>query len=381
MASETENFRLKELKNKHLTLFFTYGVSLKLWQEKGMLDRELKLYEKLGEYFGKIYFLTYGCEDSIFADELRKKNIWVLPKKYRLPNFIYSIILPLIYRRELLSCDFYKTNQMLGSWSAVIAKWFFKKKLIVRTGYTLSIFSKKVSKIKFVISKIIEFLALNNSDLFVVATQEEKEYFDKYKNKVKVIPNYVDTDLFKPMPELKNKENKTVLLFIGRLERQKNLENLILALENFDGVRLQVIGSGSLKNRLENLANGKKVSIEFLGNKPYNELPKYINYSDIFVLPSLYEGNPKVLLEAMSCGKVVLGANTVGSTNIITDKKSGFLSLPDAVSLRSKIKEIFSLTSGELLQKISFVARDFINKNYSLKKVLNLEIQNYEEPN
>ena len=56
-----ENFMAENsinLKNKKLALFFTYGVSLDLWEKRGLLGREIKLYQRLGEKFGKIYFIT-----------------------------------------------------------------------------------------------------------------------------------------------------------------------------------------------------------------------------------------------------------------------------------------------------------------------------------
>ncbi len=364
------------LKSKHLILFFTYGVSLELWKNKGLLERELKLYKELGKYFNKIYFITYGRDDNKFVDDLRLYNIEVLSKKTWLPNFVYSLFLPWFYKTELKNCDFFKTNQMLGSWSAVISKWLFKKKLIVRTGYTLSIFSKKVSRLKYLFAKIIERLALDNCDLLIVATEEEKKYFEKYNNKIKIVPNYVDTELFKPMLELRNKEEKTVLLFIGRLNKQKNLENLIVALENLDNTRLQIIGAGKLEQELKKLSEDKKVTVEFLGNIPHEELPKYINYADIFVLPSWYEGNPKVLLEAMACGLPILVTDVGGVNNIIKHQDTGYLVQTDTVSLRQGIQELVRVEEAQL--GLGHKAREYILQNNSLGKILELELENYK---
>src|SRR3989339_647231 len=220
-----------KLKNKKLVLFFTYGVSLDLWERRGLLARELKLYQKLGEYFEKIYFITYGRMDGRFAAKLAADNIAVLPKKFRCPNFIYSLILSIIYWKELSGADFYKTNQMLGSWTAVIAKWLYKKKLIVRTGYSLSLFSQKTSSIKFYLSKVIEKFAGKFADIIVVASDSEKILFGNNINKVTVTPNYVDIDLFKPLENKKNISKEISLLSVGRMEPQKNLGNLLLALK------------------------------------------------------------------------------------------------------------------------------------------------------
>ena len=66
------------LKDKTLALFFTTGVSLKLWHDIGMIDREVAIYNELSKYFRQIYFFTYGQEDLKFKDYLAS-NIVVVP--------------------------------------------------------------------------------------------------------------------------------------------------------------------------------------------------------------------------------------------------------------------------------------------------------------
>ena len=363
-----------KLKNKKLVLFFTYGVSLDLWERRGLLARELKLYQKLGEYFEKIYFITYGRMDGRFAAKLAADNIAVLPKKFRCPNFIYSLILPIIYWKELSGADFYKTNQMLGSWTAVIAKWLYKKKLIVRTGYSLSLFSQKTSSIKFYLSKVIEKLAGYFSGIIVVASESEKTLFCKHVNKVRVIPNYVDTDLFTP-GENSTDSNEINLLFVGRLEPQKNLENLLLALVGLKNIKLTIIGFGSLEDKLKLIVKKNILKVEFLGNVPHSDLPKFFNRSQIFVLPSLYEGNPKVLLEAMACGIPVLATKVDGISATVTHLRDAFLTEIDSVSLRGGIEIL--LNDLALRERIGHGARQTILNCYSLDKIINLELKNY----
>jgi len=357
-------------KDKNLALFFTYGVSLELWQKKGMLERELKLYKRLGEHFNKIYFVTYGRNDNKFGSQLKEYNIEVLPKKFWLPNFIYFLLIPYFYKKELKDCDYYKTNQMLGSCVAVKAKKKFKKPLIIRTGYTLSIFAKKKSWLRYLIAGFIEKHNLKHADVFVVATEEEKEYFKKYSPKV--IPNYVDIDLFEPKSDLKNKKAETKLLFIGRLSKQKNLENLILAVNDLTKVKLQIIGSGELENKLKGMA---KDNVEFLGNQPHEKLPNYINQADIFILPSWYEGNPKTLLEAMACGALIISTDVSGINNILRHKENAYIVKTDKMSLKTGIAEVTKeITAYNHLGK---QARKEVEEKYSLDKIIELELENY----
>lgn len=367
-----------KLKNKKLALFFSYRVSLELWQARGMLARELKLYQELGKYFSKIYFVTYGKDDYKLAEELKKYNIEILYNRFNFPNFLYSIFCVFQYWHVLKQCDFYKSNQMSGSWSGVLAKCLFGKKLLIRMGFVLSQNAKSESRIKFLLSRLVERIVLCFADKIIVATEENKEYFKKYSEKIRIIPNYVDTNLFKPMPEFRNQTNKKIILFIGRLSPEKNLENLLQALVGIENIKLQLIGSGVLEKKLKQESENLHVQVEFLGNIVHEKLPEYINSADIFVLPSLYEGNPKVLLEAMACGSLVLGADVRGINNVINEGVTGFLTVNTSVELNRKINFLLDGLSALSSVKVKESARQFILEKYSLDKVVVSELLNYQ---
>ena len=119
-----------ELKNKILALFFTTGVFLETWERTGNFDREIKPYEELAKRFNEVYFFTYGGKDDLGYQSVLSKNIKIFASKWNLPSKIYSVLLPLFYRRELREVDVLKTNQMSGSWTAWLAKFLFRKKLV-----------------------------------------------------------------------------------------------------------------------------------------------------------------------------------------------------------------------------------------------------------
>ena len=376
MEEINKDLKIERLRDKKLALFFTYGVSLELWEKRGLLNRELKLYQELGKYFNKIYFLTYGRNDYKFAEEFRKYNIEVLYKKSLLPNILYSIFYILYYRRKLKQCNYFKTNQMSGSWSAVLAKLFFKKKLIIRMGYPLSANAKKENWFKYVLTCLVEFVAWRSANQIVVATEYERGRLLRYQHKLKIISNYVDTNLFRPLPKIAPTNKTRTILFVGRLSSEKNLSNLVLALNGVPDVKLCLIGSGESQEELSRLAKENSVNIEFLGNISHEQLPKYINQADIFALVSLYEGNPKALLEAMACGVPVLATRVRGIDNIVQHEVNGYLSGTDVVSLRQSI--ITMLFRLELLNKLGVAAQQKIVNQHSLNKVLTLELTNYD---
>ena len=369
---------MESLKNKRLALFFTYKVSLKTWEGIGNFDREIKPYKELAKYFKEIYFFTYGDKEDLKYQYLLPENIKIFPKKLKLPSIPYSLFLPLLYRKELKNIDILKTNQMSGAWTVVLTKWFYRKKLVVRCGYEWLSFLKKQRKfwLKRKIAYLIEKIAYKAADKIVLASESDKEFIEsKFKiatSKIEIIPNYIDTELFKPLLTQKEKDR---IIFVGRLEEQKNLFNLIEAIDNLP-IKLVLVGSGSLKEKLKNFTKDKNAKVEFKGNIPNEKLPEELNKSEVFILPSLYEGCPKTLLEAMSCGLPCIGTNVDGIKEIIKHKENGYLCETSADSIRKAILEV--LDDKMLQQKLSRATRRTILENFSFEKNIEKEMKIYQ---
>ncbi|MCK4792254.1 MAG: glycosyltransferase, partial [Desulfobacteraceae bacterium] len=143
-------------------------------------------------------------------------------------------------------------------------------------------------------------------------------------------------------PEVRNVRKKYVLnkgkivLFVGSLIKQKNVPSLlkaavIVAVRHPETTFL-ICGEGRDRNNLEALSEklGLKGNIFFLGNVPHTMLPSYYHACDLFVLPSHYEGLPKVLLEAALAKKPVIATNVTGSQDAVLDNVTGFLVHPDS---------------------------------------------------
>ena len=126
-----------------VTLFFTYGLSLKAWDEFGFLSREISYYHDLSKKGIKVQFLTYGDATDHSVGGV-PKNIEIIPiyKKIKRPKnkilmLLQSILIPFLFKKELNSSDIFKSNQIWGAWVAVIAKFLFSKPLLIRVGYDL----------------------------------------------------------------------------------------------------------------------------------------------------------------------------------------------------------------------------------------------------
>jgi glycosyltransferase involved in cell wall biosynthesis len=170
--------------------------------------------------------------------------------------------------------------------------------------------------------------------------------------KLHVIPNGYDGQLFKPIPATKAREklglpqNKKILLSVGNLVDAKGhiylIDAMSLVLKKRKDVLLVIVGSGPLKELLQSMV--KKYGLEdyvmLAGGKRHEEIPIWMNASDIFILPSLQEGFPTVIPEAMACGKPIVATKVGGVPEAITSDDLGILVPPkDSESLSWAILE------------------------------------------
>ena len=366
-----------KLIDKNLVFFFTLGMSLKKWDQGGVLERELKIYNLLATKFNKIYFFSYGDKTELNYRKFLHENIQIIFKKKRINNIIYQFMIPFLFSKILKHCSFLKTNQMSASIPAVISKLLHKKKLVVRTGYTWSlshraqVLSNEVSGLKrmiySVIIPIVEKISYALADKIAVSANYDKHYIEnKYKifpSRIQVIPNYVDTELFKPQ----NLKKKNRILFIGRLTKSKNIIELLKAVKILD-IGIDIIGDGPVKKDIQDFSTKNQVDMDISGFIDHKKIPDIMNQHKVFVLPSLWEGMPKILLEAMSCGMACVGTDVKGTREVITDQENGLLCRTNAESIAKNIQKI--LNNKDLREKLRNNARSFIIKNYSIEKIL-----------
>ena len=357
-----------------LALFFTYGVSLRTWADRGLIDREVEIYRLLRPHVGRLAFVTYGgVEDLSYADGL--DGIEVLPNRWGLPRFWMSLGAPLLYRRELRAAAVFKTNQLSGSWTAVLAKVLFRKKLVVRAGYLWSLnrAREKPRSLGNAIVRVLERVAVRAADRVILTGEPLKEYvvsrYGVSPGRVRVIPNHVNTDLFAPDGA---QPDRGVVCFVGRLSREKNLPALIEALGGVPDARLRLIGSGAERDRLADQARARGVQVEFTGTVPNSRLPGLLNRAELFVLPSFYEANPKSLLEAMACGRAVLGTAVDGIRDLIRHGETGLLCGTDPESLRGAIRTV--LADPPLRRRLGENARRVVLESNSTQAVLRAEL-------
>jgi len=366
-----------------LTLFFTKKVSLKTWLRTGNFDREIALYKKLSENLKEVNFVTYGGEsDRRFVNMLN--NIKLMPIQWHEREISTVLELILKYYPELRRTNVLKTNQIEG---AEIPIWFkkrFEKKLITRCGYLHSYFVREstTDKKKIETAVRLERKAFTSADLSIVTSEWQRdnvvENYNIDRKKIKVIPNYVVTDIFKPYADF---EKEFDLIYVGRSSKQKNLENLFKALHYLKkknkNVSLLMIGGSFRDRKLREIAAQYGLNITFRDNVPNFRLPMFFNRARAFILPSKYEGHPKALIEAMNCGLPCIGSNVTGIKGDIKHMETGYLCNTDYESIAEAINAV--LSDGSLRQHMGKNAREYILRNYSLDKILKKELEVIKE--
>ncbi len=144
----------------------------------------------------------------------------------------------------------------------------------------------------------IKYWIKNSEKIISVSSNQIEKFPEKYKQKTVTISNGVDLKLFKPLSSLKKKKN--VVLFVGRLKKEKGIKEILTVAKQLPQYEFWFVGQGPLEN-LINLPNTKN-----FGFKSTEELVKLYNQATICISPSYREGFSNVGLEVLACGRVLI---------------------------------------------------------------------------
>jgi glycosyltransferase involved in cell wall biosynthesis len=201
--------------------------------------------------------------------------------------------------------------------------------------------------------QIIE--AMNFADKVLSVSEDLKLHIVNLgikEEKVHVVPNGVDTGKFKPVEKeharnlLKLPQDKNIVLFVGALRKIKGVDYLIEAAKDFVNTNtdLYMVGrDDGLRKNLEKRAHELKIAdrIRFTGPVNHEDIPLWISASDILVLPSLSEGRPNVVLEALACEVPVVATDVGGIPELMVDGETGYLvPAKNPVELSRKINKL-----------------------------------------
>ena len=166
------------------------------------------------------------------------------------------------------------------------------------------------------------------------------------EERIHPIPQGVDCGLFKIGSRRSGGEGGWRLLYVGRFDPRKGLDVLLEAMlrvrEHVSDVQLRLVGGSPLRGIAASY--GRKVSaldladcVEFIGEQPHEEIPKFMAEADLFVLPSYYDSFGIVLAEAMACGLPVVATRCGGPEELVEEGSGQLVAVGDAEDLAAGI--------------------------------------------
>jgi glycosyltransferase involved in cell wall biosynthesis len=230
-----------------------------------------------------------------------------------------------------------------------------------------------------------------HSDAILVPGIKQKEYYVSLgasSDKVFIMPNVSslvikeeDYENKKKLKERLNTENKKVILYVGRLVKQKGVEYLIRAFaklrEERDDIVLIIVGRGECRDELVLLSKNLNIEnhIYFMGFIENVSLSPYYLLCNVFVMPSITYGQADcwgyVVNEAMCCGKPVIATDAVGAAfDMIKNGESGFI-VPekDVNALYVALKKVIS--DSDLEKKMGMKSKKIIEERFGYKDMVN----------
>ena len=215
----------------------------------------------------------------------------------------------------------------------------------------------------------------------VVAVSEntKKEVVEEYKvdpGKVEVIYNGVDTEKFRPTKSFENR-----VLYVGEFLERKGSVLLVKAfsnvLEKFEHAELVLVGKGRLEEKLRKLVNDLEIedNVVFKKNVTDEELVDLYS-SSVFVMPSSYEGQGIVYVEAMACGSPVIGCDNSAIPEMIENGSNGFLIDRKVEEIEKALEKLFS--NPEKVKKMGENARKTAGK-FSWDEITEKTLKSYKK--
>ncbi|WP_373598495.1 glycosyltransferase [Paraclostridium bifermentans] len=223
--------------------------------------------------------------------------------------------------------DIINAHGIIASLIAVLANKKAMKKLVINIH---SDSQYDFNGIKKIIYSFIELFTLRKADKIITVSKDLKyKIIERYKiNKDKII-NINNGINIKHISNRTIKDDKFKFLFVGRLEKVKNVPFLINAMKELKlkgyNFSCDIVGSGSEEEQLKEIVNINNLesSINFLGYQ--EDISEFMIQSNLLLLTSNMEGMPIVIIEAFGYNLPVISSNVGGINEIITNKKTGIL--------------------------------------------------------
>jgi glycosyltransferase involved in cell wall biosynthesis len=250
----------------------------------------------------------------------------------------------------------------------VIPLWFRTKSKIVCTlhgGQDRAVYKKK-GVFPWLVYFIMQTIGFYLADYLIAVDKKNRDRYCKYypwiRKKITIIPIGIDIDKFVKKEQSQNgnikilqdspnfSNNSETIIFIGRLEPEKNISFLLEVVNELNRdqfpVNFLIIGEGSEKSKLESLVENQHLkNVIFIGNVDNNNLHQFLAISQVLVLSSFFEGSPTVVKEALASNVKVVSFD-VGDVGLVLSQipDGGFIANNSISDFKEKIIRALSIS-------------------------------------
>lgn len=273
-------------------------------------------------------------------------------------------------------------NSQRPDWLVPFSKMKNKKIVTLHGSHSKNVYLKKGFIVGSIYDKLEE-KGLAAADVIISVSEANTKYYKElYKKdtqitrKIITIPLGVDLSRFKKINKPKSrkkygfKNSDKIVVYIGRLEKEKNLKLLIGACHKAN-VRLFIVGNGREEDELKQFAKNLKSDTIFHDSVNNQEVPNILGCGDVFALTSLYEGLPTVLIEALAAGLPILSTDVGDVRKLVINGTTGYIINKSNIVSRLKL----------VMQNPVRYKNYCLNKanDFAVNKVGNLLIEHHEK--
>jgi len=334
--------------------------------------------------------LQSGPYEKIMRDE--GIDLTVLNSKRRsiilFPLFVYDLffllkgLVNIVKKKQI---DVLHAHLPDSSLIAIVIGWLTNTPVVLTVHNNFSLPSKRKAPLRDAVRTFVTNTIFKRADYIIAVGNDIRDsLFKVLGNKVaiKTVYNGVDylryanpekLDSLQFRQSLSVSDDARLVSMIGRLEKQKGHVYLIDAVaqlkEKYPDVVFLLVGDGELKEQLVEQAQRLKIAdnILFLGNR--DDVPAVLGVSDLFVLPSIYEGIPLVILEAMAAGLPVVATNIAGTRELIKPGVDGVLAeTENSEDIARAIDSV--LSDVERSRRMSVLAQTKVKERFTLQQMV-----------
>ena len=310
----------------------------------------------------KLYEVAGNIEDGIKTFRITHKDLPFKKWKHFIRWWAVIHLFYKLYKKKGSKPDIVHAHVYAAGVPAVILGWLQNIQVII-TEHWSGFPRRKPGKFK---QKMARF-AMNRASLILPVSENLIEHIQYYgiRNEFQVVPNVVNTNTFYPSSTDTSSNDKCRrILTVASMTPVKGIPYLLEALHQIRQRRqdffLDIIGDGLNRTEYEKMTVDLRLAkmVMFHGILCKENVAKAMRVCDFFVLPSIWENMPVVLIEAMACGKPVI-ATDVGGVKEVIDKESGQLVPPkDPPALAIEIENMLDHCTEYDSQKIAYRAEE-----------------------